>query len=309
MRTLRLSVLFYFLVCCAMALAQLDVSPKKLTVVTFNDSNQGRGLCDTLENSLDKIGWAPGANLMISYVWAGSEPEKIAAAVKELSDNKADVILAASTGVATAVKKVAGQTPVVFVLVSDPVGDGFVESLEKPNGNMTGVRNSDFSIFGERLAITKEMAPSVKRLLVLSEPGYPTIPGGVREIHKTASTLGVSVTSKSVTTAAQAEQTIEEFARGEDGALAIIPSPQMVALGKDITGAATKFRLPAVCPLRSYVDVGGLASYGASFVGMYEQVAEIIDLVLRGKRPGEIPVQAPTKFEFLINRRKRDTGD
>ncbi len=303
MRTLRLSIVFLSFLCCTMAGAQVVISPKKLTVVTFNDSTQGRSYANALENSLRKMGWAPGANLMVSYIWAGSEPAKIAVSVEKILDEKPDVILTASTGVSTAVKKVAGQTPVVFVLVSDPVGAGFVQSLDKPNGNMTGVRNSDFSIFGERVEITKQIAPSIKRLLVLSEPGYPTIPGALREIQKTAATVGVSVSSKSVTTATEAEQTIQEFASDGGGALAVIPSPKTLALGQVITGSAAKFRLPAVYPLRSYVDAGGLASYGTSLVGMYEQAGEIIDLVLKGKRPGEIPVQAPTKFEFFIKRK------
>jgi ABC-type uncharacterized transport system substrate-binding protein len=207
------------------------------------------------------------------------------------------------TGVSTAVKKVVAKTPVVFIQISDPVGGGFVQSFDKPNGNMTGVRNPDFSIFGERVAITKQLAPSIKRVLVLSEPDYPTISGALREIQKTAATLGISVTSKSVTAATEAEQAIQEFASDEGGALSIITSPKMTTLRHVIAGSAAKFRLPAVYPLRSYVDAGGLASYGISEVGMYEQATEIIDLVLKGKRPGEIPVQAPTTSEFLIKKK------
>jgi putative ABC transport system substrate-binding protein len=241
--------------------------------------------------------------LTISYIWAGSDPAKIAAAVEKLSEEKSDVILAAGTGVLTAVNKAVHGPPVVFIQISDPVGGGFVQSLEKPNGNMTGVRNPDLSIFGERIAITRQLAPSIKRVLVLSEPGYPTIQRALREIQKTATTLGMSVISRSVAGATEAEQAIQEFAKGEDGALAIITSPKMTALRQLITQLAAKFRLPAVYPLRSYVEAGGLASYGISVVGMYEQVPEIIDLVLKGKQPGDIPVQAPTKTEFLIKRK------
>ena len=208
--------------------AQVDSFPKKLTVVmSFNDDRQGRPYADALESSLRRTGWIPRGNLTISYIWAGSEPVKIKAAVEKLSREKFDVILAAGTGVLTAVKSVVAQTPVVFVQISDPVGGGFVQSLDKPNGSMTGVRNPDLSIFGDRIAITKQLAPSTKRVLVLSEPGYPTIQGALREIQKTAAMLSLSVTSKSVADSTGTEQAIQEFARDEGGALAIITSPKM----------------------------------------------------------------------------------
>jgi putative ABC transport system substrate-binding protein len=303
MRTLRiLSVLLLSFLPPTIAGAQVDSLSKKLAVVTsFRDATEGRPYTDALERSLQNLGWTPHANLTVSYIWAGSEPAKIATAVGNLSSEKTDIILAAGTGVLTAVKKAVAHTRVVFIQISDPVGGGFVESLERPNGNMTGVRNPDLSIFGERVAITRQLAPSIKRILVLSEPGYPTVQGASREIQKTAAMLGVSVTSAFVGDEAEAQDAIQAFARGENGALAIITSPKMTAL-RQLTLSASKYRLPAVYPLRSYVEAGGLASYGITQIGMYEQAAEIIDLVLKGKQPGGIPVQSPTKMEFLIKR-------
>src|ERR1041385_1440520 len=256
-----LSFLLVSCALCTIARAEPNSSPKKLTVVaSFNDGIQGRPYAAALENSLQKLGWTPHANLTVSYIWAGSDPAKIAAAVEGLPETKPDVILAAGTGVLTSVSKVVHGTPVVFISISDPVGGGFVQSLEKPNGNMTGVRNPDLSIFGERIAITKQLAPPIKRVLVLSEPGYPTIPRALQEIQKTATMLGMSVTSSSVADAAEAGQAIEEFAKNGGGALAIITSPKMTVLRQLVTQSAAKFRLPAVYPLPSYVEAGGLAS-------------------------------------------------
>jgi putative tryptophan/tyrosine transport system substrate-binding protein len=249
---------------------------------------------------LEKRGWSEGRNVRIDYRYApaGAQAQVLA---KELVALQPDVILAHSTPVTAALQRESRTIPIVFTVVADPIGSGFVASLPQPGGNITGVMQYEASVTGKWLAMLKEIAPSLVRAAFVANPKTATYYDFyLRAGEALASSLGIEPVSL-VENAADIELAIESFARVPNCGLVFIPDISTAAHRNFIIALAARHRLPAVYWDRSFVAAGGLMSYGNDLVDSFRQAASYVDRVLRGDKPADLPVQAATKFETVVN--------
>ena len=252
---------------------------------------------------LQQSGWTIGSNLRIDYRWAAGDAERMQVVAKELVALQPHVILARSTPVTAALLRQTRTIPIVFTLVSDPVGERFVESLARPGGNVTGFTNVEFSLTGKWLELLKEVAPSTKRVAFIFNPKLA--PGGgsyyMRLIEATASSFAVTPTATPVHDAAEIERTIGEFAREPNGGLVVLPDATTLVHRAVIIAMAARHRVPAIYAFRDIVVDGGLISYGVDVLDQFRRAAGYVDRILKGAKPAELPVQLPTKFVMTIN--------
>ena len=192
--------------------------------------------------------------------------------------------------------------PIVFANVVDPVGGGLVESLARPGGNVTGFTQFEYSLSGKWLDVLKEIAPAVRRVAVIRDPLVPAGSGGLAAIQTVAPSLSVELTPVGVRDAGETERAITAFARGPNGGLIMVGPISSVERHRDlIVALAARHRLPAIYPARCYVTAGGLISYGADPIDQYRRAAGYVDRILKGEKPADLPVQAPVKYELMIN--------
>jgi putative ABC transport system substrate-binding protein len=255
------------------------------------------------QQRLQDLGWNVGRNLRIEARWAANDQKLTRAYAAELVGIAPEVILAAGTPALAALTKNTGSLPIVFVAVPDPVGQGLVAGVARPGGNATGFANLDFPVGGKWLELLKDIAPGVTRVALLFNP--ETSAGGgsdfVRLLEEGARALSVQSTAGPVHEPGDIERTIEAFARGPNGGLLVLPDNFINAHRELIVALAEKYRLPAIYPFRFFVSGGGLLSYGVDVIDMYRGAASYIDRILKGAKPGDLPVQQPTKFELVIN--------
>jgi putative ABC transport system substrate-binding protein len=252
---------------------------------------------------INALGWADGRNIQIDYRFGAGAAGRMAALAKELVSLRPDVILARST---PAVKAVAAETrtiPIIFVSVSDPVGDGLTASVARPGGKVTGFTNVEASMGGKWLELLKEIAPRTRRVAVLFNP--KVAPGGgeyyLRTIETVLPSFGFSLTRFPVESANDIEAALTAHAREPDGALLGMPDPFISAYRALTIELAARHRLPAVYGFRNMAVEGGLMSYGVDIVDLYRRSGVYVDRILKGENPADLPVQAPTKFELVIN--------
>lgn len=235
--------------------------------------------------------------------WAGGNRERISVLAKEIADLHPDAILCRSTPVTKALLLETRNIPIVFVNVSDPVGDGLVESLARPGGNVTGFTNVEDSLGGKWLEFLKEIDTGVKRVVVIFDP--KTSPGGgayyVRQIEKAASALQLTAVAMKVTTASEIEQAIYAAAREPNSSLLVLPDVTTTSNRDIVASSAMRNTLPAIYSSSYFVKVGGLISYGVEITDLYKRAAGNVDRILRGENPSDLPVQQPVKFELAIN--------
>jgi putative tryptophan/tyrosine transport system substrate-binding protein len=252
---------------------------------------------------LQKLGWAEGRNLQIDYRWAAGDAERMQEFAKELVALRPHVIFARSTPVTAALLKETHTIPIVFTVVSDPVGDHFVESLARPGGNVTGFTNVESSLAGKWLELLKQIAPGIKRVAFIFDPKLA--PGGgsyySRLIEATAPSFAVTPTATPVHDAVEIERTISEFVREPNGGLLVLPDGTTNTHRELIVALTARHRLPTIYAYRDNVVGGGLISYGVDVVDQFLQAAGYVDRILKGAKPAELPVQLPTKFELTIN--------
>jgi putative tryptophan/tyrosine transport system substrate-binding protein len=252
---------------------------------------------------LQELGWEEGRNLRIDYRWAAGDAERMQVFAKELVALQPQVLFARSTPVTAALLKQTRTIPIVFVVVSDPVGEHFVESLARPGGNATGFANVEFSLTGKWLELLKEVAPGIKRVAFIFDPKLA--PGGgsyyTRLIEASAPSFAVAATATPVHDAVEIERAIGEFVREPNGGLIVLPDGTTLGHRGLIIALAARYRVPAIYAYRDMVVDGGLISYGVDVVDQFRQAARYIDRILKGAKPAELPVQLPTKFEMTIN--------
>jgi putative tryptophan/tyrosine transport system substrate-binding protein len=250
---------------------------------------------------LQELGWTDGQNIRIDGHFVSEDPDIIRTRVLEVLGMAPDVIVVNSNLPAAAVVKGTRTVPIVFISVSDPIGSGFVASLPRPGGNVTGFANFEPTIGGKWLQTLTEIAPSVKRVALLLHPETPPNVGFLHAAEAAAPSFGVKLTAVGVHSAAEIERGITAFAAEPDGGL--IVAPHIVTnFNRDLVIAlAARLRLPTVYPLRYYATSGGLISYGFDVVDQFRRGAAYVDLVLRGAKPADLPVQQPIKFELVIN--------
>lgn len=254
-----------------------------------------------LPGDLQQSGWVVGRNINIEYRWNASDAELVRRNVGDLLVLKPDVFLVAGGRNLSALQRVDREVPVVFVSISDPLSGGFIESFARPGGNATGFSTEEYGISAKRLQLLKEVTPTVQRVGVLRDVTNPAGNGQLGAALALASTLRVEVKPISVRNTMEIERGVATFAQAPNGGLLITSGLLTAMHRKLIVALAADHRLPAVYPARRHVDDGGLISYGADFSDQFRQAAAYVDRILKGEKPADLPVQAPTKYELVIN--------
>jgi putative ABC transport system substrate-binding protein len=249
---------------------------------------------------LGEAGWAVGRNLRIDYRWSVGTFGRLSRDAAELVALNPEVILAGVGGTTTSLLQATRTVPIVFAQAIDPVGNGYAESLARPGGNATGFIQFEYSLAGKWLELLKEIAPRTARVAVLREPG----PAGIGQwvtIQTVAQSLGVELKPIELGTAQEIERAISAFARSANGGVIAVVSGASMLHRELLITLAARHRLPTVFPYRIFVTEGGLITYGADIAGQYRRAAGYVDRILKGEKPGDLPVQAPTKYDLVIN--------
>jgi putative ABC transport system substrate-binding protein len=284
--------------------AQQRERMRRIGVLMSTVESDPRGLesITAFAQGLQESGWTVGRNLRIDYRWGAGDPERFRNYAAELVALAPDVVLATAGSIVGAFQQASRSMPIVFVNVVDPVGGGWVESLARPGTNATGFGSREFSMSGKWLELLKEIAPGVKRVAVIRDPAVPAGSGGLAAIQTVAPSLGVELTPVGVRDAGEIERAITAFARALNGGLIMVGPTSSMERHRDlIIMLAARNRLPAIYPNRPYVINGGLISYGTDQIDPYRRAASYVDRILKGEKPADLPVQAPTKYELVIN--------
>jgi putative ABC transport system substrate-binding protein len=250
---------------------------------------------------LEELGWAHGHNVQIEYRWAGASPDRIRSHAAELVGQKPDVILAQTALVLVPLQRETRTIPIVFTQVNDPVESGFVGSLTRPDGNVTGFTPLESSVAGKWLEMLREIAPGVTRAAVILNPVQAPNVRLLRAVEAAAPALRAHVTAAGVHDGAEIESAIEAFAGESNGGLIVVPNPVTITQRERIIGLAARHRLPAIYPYKYFVASGGLMSYGVDIADLFRRAASYFDRILKGAKVADLPVQNPTKFELVIN--------
>jgi putative ABC transport system substrate-binding protein len=253
---------------------------------------------------LTKLGWTEGSNLRIELRWSAADADRMKTFAKELVDLRPDAIFGQTTPVIGALARETQTIPIVFVLVSDPIGSGFAASLAHPRGNITGFTGNDPAIGGKWVELLKEIAPQTARVALLSNPAAaPQLQFYMPSIKATASSVGVEVSVAPVHAKEEIERVIAAQARTSGGGLIAMPDAAITSNHDLIIALAARYRVPTIFNDPIYAESGGLIAYGTDFPELFRRAAEYIDRNLRGDKPGELPIQQPTKYELVINRK------
>ena len=259
-------------------------------------------LVSAFAQGLQEHGWTIGNNVRIEYRWGANDLDRFRKYAAELVALAPDVIVATAGSIVGALQQASRSVPIVFVTTIDPVGSGFVASLARPGGNATGFLAFEFSLSGKLLELLKEIAPRVTRVAVIRDPFVAAGSAGFAAVQTVAPSFGVELTPIGVRDADEIERSITAFARGSNGGLITVGPPSSVSVHSDlIVTLAAQHRLPAVYQTLFFARSGALMSYGVDAVDQYRRAAGYVDRILRGEKPADLPVQAPTKFELVIN--------
>jgi putative ABC transport system substrate-binding protein len=265
------------------------------------DASEYQARLGAFQQELQKFGWSIGRNLRIHIRWAGINADDIRRHAAELVALAPDVVLAHGISTVTPLRQATHTVPIVFPVVGDPVGAGIVDSLARPGGNATGFLSTEYSMSGKWLELLKEIAPDVRRVAVLRDP---TNSSGIAQfgvIQAMAPSLRVEVSPINVRDAVEIERAITAFARSANGGLIATSSAASAVHRALILGLATRHKLPTVYYERFFAAAGALISYGPDYVEQYRQAAHYVDRILKGEKAADLPVQAPTKYELVIN--------
>jgi putative ABC transport system substrate-binding protein len=254
-----------------------------------------------LRDGLARLGWVDGSTIHIDYRFAGGNSDQFSVLAKELISLHPEVIFAQSTPVAATLQRETRTIASVFVEVSDPIGSGFIASLARPGGNLTGMIQYEPGITGKWLAMLKEIAPSLARVALLANPKGTAYDYFLRNAAAAAPSLAIEIISSRVDSVVDIERSISSLSRQGNGGLVLPPESFTNVNRKAIIGLAAEHRLPAVYAWRYFVTDGGLMSYGIDLADVYRQSASYVDRILRGAKPADIPVQVPTKYETALN--------
>ena len=287
----------------AWPLAALAQQSKRIGVlVTFTqDDADAQSFVHALLQRLGDLGWKEGRNLSIEYRWGAAERSRAQGLAQELADSRPDLIIASGGPAAAAISRTTRTIPVVFVQVIDPVALGIVSSMARPGGNLTGYTHFEAAIGGKWLELLKEIAPGISRVVVLLDPDNPASPVYLRGIEQLAPSFGLRLHVESARNAGEIERSLNAVVQEPNSAVVIVPNPVAIRNRELTIGLMAKLRLPAIYPHSYFVKYGGLLSYGVDLIEMYKQSATYVDRILRGELAGGLPVQAPTKYELMIN--------
>jgi putative ABC transport system substrate-binding protein len=250
---------------------------------------------------LAQLGWTDGHNVRIDTRWAAGDADRGRRYAAELAALAPDVILASGSSILAPLLRATRTVPIVFTIVADPVGAGFVDSLAQPGGNATGFTTFEYSLSAKWLELLKQIAPGVMRAAVLRDPAIIAGIGQFAVIQSMAPSVGVDVRPANVRDPAEIERGVAAFARSPNGGLIVTASALTTVHRNLIITLAAQHRLPAVYPARLFATSGGLISYGPNLVDQHGQAAGYVDRILKGEKPADLPVQAPTRYELIIN--------
>jgi ABC-type uncharacterized transport system substrate-binding protein len=249
---------------------------------------------------LHELGWAEGNNVAIEYRWAEGHAERFAAIAAEFVRLKVDLILTQNTPPTLAAKQATSVIPIVFASAGDPVSSGIVASLARPGGNITGLSGQAPDAAGKRLQLMREVVPDLRRLAILTDVGNPYAAADVSEVRGSARTLGVEVSAYEIRRSEDIDSAFEAL-KGQAQAIYVLPVPLMFVNRARINSLALAARLPTMNVVGEYAAAGGLMSYGPNWIAMWRRSADLVDKILRGAKPSEIPVEQPTQFDLVIN--------
>ena len=262
---------------------------------------EGQARIGAFQQELQQLGWAIGRNVRVDTWWAGANANDIRRHAEELAALAPDAILATGSATVGPLLQATRTVPIVFVSVPDPVGAGFVNSLARPGGNATGFLVFEYSLSGKWLELLKQIAPGVTRAAIIRDPAISAGLGQFGAIQAMASSVGVEVSPLNVRDAGEIESAVADFARSSNGGLIVTASALANFHRELLANLAARHKLPAVYSARHFVTHGGLISYGPDRIDPYRRAAVYIDRILKGEKPADLPVQAPTKYELVIN--------
>jgi len=283
---------------------QLNQIPRLGVLMGYaKDDPDAQARIAALREGLEQLGWSEGRNIQVEIRYAAGVPGLFREYAKELSDLKPDVIIADTTASAAALVRATHSIPIVFVSVTDPVGNGYVKNLANPGGNITGFTNFEFAMSGKWLEVLKDISPGIERVAVVFNPETAAGRGSffLEPIKASAPSFAVKIFPAPVQNDADIESVITEFARDPRGGL-IVTLDAFTAVHRDaIIAQAAARKLPSVYPLGHYVVAGGLVSYGVDASDLHRRAASYVDRIIRGAKPAELPIQQPTKFNLAVN--------
>lgn len=291
------------------ALAQPSRPPKRVGVLSPGKPEADRPFQAIFESRLAQLGWTLGRDLLIVRRYAEGDPSRYEALARELAVEKADVIYAPFASAVRAARKAAPDTPIVFSVVSDPVGEGFVASLARPGGNITGATTRDVELFSKRIQLVRELLPRAKRVVALvdtpaAEGMSATLQQALKELVRTGQKLGLAVETRYIGSVDEAGAAFERMAREDvDAALVMVYFRLVGPDRRVLTEHAARVRLPTIYGTVSYVDLGGLISFSINSAELGRRSADYIDKILRGAKPADLPVEEPNAFELVINKK------
>ena len=265
------------------------------------DDPEAKARHKAFEEALQQLGWTLGQNVQLEYRSAGGDPDRLRTVVAELIALAPDVILSQSSNSLAALLQATRTIPIVFTVVADPVGAGYVESLAHPGGNATGFTNFEYSIAGKWLELLKEIAPRITQVAVLRDPSIAAGPGQFAAIQGMAGPRGVELRPINVRDAGEIEKAITAFASVANGGLIVTGSPAITFHRALIIDLAARYRLPAVYNTPLFARAGGLMAYGSNIIDEFPRAAQYVDRILKGEKPADLPVQSPTKYDLIIN--------
>jgi putative tryptophan/tyrosine transport system substrate-binding protein len=287
-------------------LAQQASPMRRIAVLTtFADSDAlAQGWHAAFRKGLDEQGWHDGGNVQIVTRWAAGDADRLRAFARELVQLRPDVIFAVTTPAVAALLQETHTLPIVFAQVSDPTGSGFVASVARPGGNVTGFTNIDIesSVSGKWLDLMKQIAPGVRRVgMIYNPPTAPFADYYLRPFEAAGPAYGIQASAAAVHSDTDIETTVSALAREPGGGFVVLPDTFTGVHREQIVSLAARYRLPAVYPFRWFAEIGGLLSYGIDSDDMFRRAASYVDRILKGAKPADLPVQAPIKYELVVN--------
>jgi putative tryptophan/tyrosine transport system substrate-binding protein len=297
-----------FLGCAAVAplywpgVLYADQRTRRISILVGTGSDpEAQSWIKGFRQRLHDLGWDEGGNLKIDLRWGGADIDFIRASAAGFASAKPDVILVYSVRALNEVRRATSQVPVVFIATSDPVGLGYVKSLSRPAGNLTGFMLYEVPVAGKLVELLKEIDPRIARVGLLFSPDNVSAEGYWRSIETVGATLGVVPSQFPVRDAAGIQQAVDGFAKGLNGGL-VLPTDVTTIVHRDlIIALASRHRLPVVYSFRTDATRGGLMSYGPNTADLFQRAAGYVDRILKGEKPADLPVQAPTKFDLVVN--------
>jgi putative ABC transport system substrate-binding protein len=285
------------------ASAQQSRGPRRIGVLLGigEDDPEAKPRVEALQQGLQDHGWIEGRNIHLDYRWTAGDLDRTNRLAKEIVNLKPDLIVVHSTPAVNALRQLTTTTPMVFALIADPLGSGFAKSLARPGGNMTGFMNVDAPMASKWLELILEIVPNIKRVALIYNPRTSPYRSYLREFEVSAPKIGVQAVPTPVLDADELARAITALGQQPDSALFVVPDVFVQVHRTAIIRLAEQYRLPGVYPYRFFPTSGGLLSYGIDTVAIFRQAASYVDRILKGEKPGDLPVQAPVSFKLVIN--------